>query len=166
MTSADSEFVSHDQPQATESLPFEQKQQQPHIIDESNTSMLSLVTYKDQYIQIIQKAASSLYEQYKEMIHRVVGSVPKQKTKFKYWYGKYGGPFTWKDLGDPIDDLDLACFMHDKFLPLSDVRQLTKLMREFYGSEMSKQAIAYTRKIEGKAFGIIEPTYMKIFGKM
>ncbi|KAG2386406.1 hypothetical protein C9374_002852 [Naegleria lovaniensis] len=137
-----------------------------HIVLSQPLSSLTLETYKDQYIQIISEAASSLFEQFKDTILRVVGTVPKQKTKFKFWYGNYGGPFTWTDKGDPLDDLDLACLLHDKLLPLNALRQLTKLMRQFYGDEMSKQAQAYTRKIEGKAFGIIEPTYMKLFGKM
>lgn len=121
-------------------------------------------TYKEKFISIIKQGSPDLLVSEKESL-TTLGTCPKSKTTVAYWYGKYGGPFTWVYSGPPVDDLDLACRMHDQRLPLKYVKQLVNLIRTHYGDDqLSKDALSYIKKIDGLAFRIIEPVYMVFFG--
>ncbi|EFC48678.1 predicted protein [Naegleria gruberi] len=131
----------------------------PLLADSGN-----LDNYKDQFIAIIKEGSSELLDSEKECFD-ILGTCPKSNTKAAYWYGKYGGPFTWKYTGVPIDDLDLVCRMHDQRLPLKFVKKLVNLIRKHYGDkQLSKDALSYIKKIDGIGFRIIEPIYMTFFG--
>ena len=157
MSSSDSNIVLAKQPSSASPQPSIHHSSISHLLEDEQT-------YKEQFISIIKQGSPALLESEKECL-AILGTCPKSNTKVAFWYGKYGGPFTWKFNGVPVDDLDLVCRMHDQRLHLKYVKKLVNLVRQHYGDDkLSKDALSYIKKMDGRGFEIIEPIYMIFFG--